>query len=68
MQPCPRRSGRMLSVLSGVPSSPTARGSVPNVFRACLTLFVSVLCLLAGGAVACDVSGGRDARTSPIRR
>jgi endo-1,4-beta-xylanase len=37
---------------------------VPNVFRACLTLFVSVLCLLAGGAAACDLSGGGDARPS----
>ena len=33
---------------------------MPNVFRACLSLFVSVLCL--AGAAACDLSDGRDAR------
>ena len=37
---------------------------MPNVSRACLPLFVSVLCLLAGGAAACDLTGGRDARPS----
>ncbi|GAA1619048.1 endo-1,4-beta-xylanase [Actinoplanes couchii] len=34
---------------------------MPNVFRARLALFVSGLCLLAGGA-ACDPSGDRDTR------
>lgn len=37
---------------------------MPNVPRARLTLSVSVLCLLAGGAAACDPPGGRDARPS----
>ncbi|HWS39302.1 MAG TPA: endo-1,4-beta-xylanase [Actinoplanes sp.] len=38
---------------------------MPNVFRARLTLFVSALCLLAGGTAACDPSGDRDTSASP---
>ncbi|MFI1992053.1 endo-1,4-beta-xylanase [Actinoplanes sp. NPDC020271] len=37
---------------------------MPNLLRARLTLFVSMLCLLAAGAAACDLPGGRDARPS----